>query len=402
MNLSKLIVSIILVGMSIRFLTPAIYAQDSEKLAAANNSFAFDLLKQIEKEQPRENIFISPFSVSTALQMVGNGAAGETKAEMQRVLVTGSLPPDKLNAASKSLNESLNSQPDVILNLANAIWCQNELQLKPGFVAVNKTFFQVELAGVNFNDPKSADIINDWADKKTYGKIQHVFQFPFPPLTKVIVANAIYFKGKWVEPFDKGQTKLCPFYLPNDEQKQTPMMRQHRHFGYQETGDFQAVRLVYFGKGLDMILFLPKTNSSPQKLLAELGAVSWQDDICPQFDDREGTLVFPKFKLEYGVRLNDSLEALGMKSAFTTGANFSAMSDEPLIISEAKQASSIEVNEEGTEAAAVTGLGFSRIGPIPDPTKPFEMIVDRPFFFMIADERTQSILFMGIIFDPAN
>ena len=146
MNFSKLIFSIILAGVSIRFSTLAICAQESEKLAAVNNSFAFDLLKQIEKEQPRENIFISPFSVSTALQMVGNGAAGETKAEMQRVLGTGSLPPDKLNAASKSLNQSLKSQPNVILNLANAIWCQNEFQLKSDFVAVNKTFFQAELA----------------------------------------------------------------------------------------------------------------------------------------------------------------------------------------------------------------------------------------------------------------
>ena len=262
---------------------------------------------------------------------------------------------------------------------------------------------EAELAWrVFFIDQESADIINDWADKKTHGKIKEVVQFPFPPLMRVFVANAIYFKGKWAEPFDKGQTKLRPFHLPNGGSKQTPMMRQHRHFGYQETDDFQAVRLGYSGKDLDMILFLPKTNSSPQKLLAKLSAAFWQDDILPQFDDREGTLVFPKFKIKYGVRLNDSLEALGMKSAFTTGANFSAMSDEPLFISEAKQASFIEVNEEGTEATAVTGLGFSRIGPIPDPTKPFEMIVDRPFFFMIADERTQSILFMGIIFDPVN
>jgi serine protease inhibitor len=269
MNFSKLIFSIILAGVSIRFSTLAICAQESEKLAAVNNSFAFDLLKQIEKEQPRENIFISPFSVSTALQMVGNGAAGETKAEMQRVLGTGSLPPDKLNAASKSLNQSLNSQPNVILNLANAIWCQNEFQLKSDFVAINKTFFQAELAGVNFNDPKSADIINDWADKKTHGKIKEVVQFPFPAFTKIIVANAIYFKGKWAEPFDKGQTKLRPFHLPNGGSKQTPMMRQHRHFSYQETDDFQAVRLGYSGKDLDMILVLPKTNSSPLKVLAE-------------------------------------------------------------------------------------------------------------------------------------
>ena len=255
---------------------------------------------------------------------------------------------------------------------------------------------------MNFNDPKSADIINDWADKKTHGKIKEVVQFPFPAFTKIIVANAIYFKGKWAEPFDKGQTKLRPFHLPNGGSKQTPMMRQHRHFSYQETDDFQAVRLGYSGKDLDMILVLPKTNSSPLKVLAELSAASWQNDILPQFGDREGALIFPKFKLEYGVRLNDSLGALGMKSIFTAGANFSAMSDEPLFISEVKQKSFVEVNEEGTEATAITGIAMAEAGPIPVPQEPFEMIVDRPFFFMIADERTQSILFMGIIFDPVN
>jgi serine protease inhibitor len=140
------------------------------------------------------------------------------------------------------------------------------------------------------------------------------------------------------------------------------------------------VRLGYSGRYLDMILFLPKTNSSPQQLLTELSAISWQDDISPQFGDREGTLVFPKFKFEYGVQLNDSLETLGMKSAFVMNANFSAMSDEPLFISEVKQKSFVEVNEKGTEATAVTGIAMAEAGPIPVPQEPFEMIVNRPFF----------------------
>jgi serine protease inhibitor len=402
MNFSKIIACILLVGALIGLLALPIFAQDSEKLAAANNGFAFDLLKQIAKQQPRENSFISPFSVSTALQMVGNGAAGETKAEMQRVLRTGVLSPDKLNAAAKSLNDSLNSERDVNLNLANAIWYQNDFQLKPDFVAVNKNFFQTELAGVDFKNPKSAEIINNWANKQTHGKIPKVVQFPVPPLMRVFVANAIYFKGKWAEPFDKDQTKPRPFHLTAGGSTQAPMMQQHRHFAYQETDNFQAVQLDYSGKDLDMILFLPNTNSSPQKILAELNATTWQDDVLPQFRDREGTLVFPKFKLESGVRLNDSLEALGMKSAFTMGANFSAMSSEALFISEVNQSSFIEVNEEGTEAAAVTGISLSELGPIPDPPKPFEMIVDHPFFVVIADKRTQSILFMGIIFKPEN
>jgi serine protease inhibitor len=404
MNSSKIITRKILSGMLAGLIGFSAFAQqDPEKLAAANSGFAFDLLKQIAKEQPRENIFISPFSVSTALQMVGNGAVGVTKTEMQHVLKTDGLSPDKLNVASKSLNESLNSKRDVILNLANGIWYQKEFHLKPGFISHDKYFFEAELAGVDFGSPKSAQTINDWAEKKTHGKIKDLFQFPFPPLTRVILANAIYFKGKWREPFDKDQTKPRPFHLPDSESKQTPMMQQHRHFSYRETDDFQAVRLGYSGRYLDMILFLPKTNSSPQKLLAELSAASWQDDILPQFEDREGTLVFPKFKVNYDVELNQPLESLGMKRVFDPhAADFSAMADEPLFVSEVKQKSFVEVNEEGTEAAAVTGISVTAMGAMPVPQPPFEMVVDRPFFFVIADERTQSILFMGVIFDPAN
>ena len=405
MKSSKIISRGILSGIlafSAGFSVFAVLAQDSEKLATADNGFAFDLLKQIAKEQSRENIFISPFSVSSALQMVGNGAAGETKTEMRRVLKTENLPPEQLNAACKELNQSLNSQKDVILNLANGIWFQKDFQLKPAFVSDKKNFFQAELAPVDFESPKSADIINDWAEKKTRGKIKDVVSFPFPPLTKVILANAIYFKGKWAEPFDKNETKPLAFHLPGGGEKQTPMMSQHRHFSYQETDDFQAVQMSYAGHRLEMILLLPKTNSSPQKLLAKLSGNSWQDDVLAQFEDREGTVVFPKFKLDYNVELNEPLENLGMRQVFSSAANFSAMSDEPLFISEARQKSFVEVNEEGTEAAAVTGVAFAMTGPEPAPQLPFEMIVDRPFFFVIADVQTQTILFMGIVFDPAN
>jgi serine protease inhibitor len=404
MNSSKInahrILSGVLAGL-IGFSAFTVSAQDAEKLAAANTGFAFDLLKQIAKEQPRENIFISPFSVSTALQMVGNGAAGKTKEEMQRVLKISGLSPEKLNAACKSLNQSLNSQSDVTLNLANGIWFQNDFHLKPGFISDNKDFFQAELAGVDFKNPNSAQTINDWADKKTRGKIKDMFQFPFPPLTRMILANAIYFKGKWGEPFDKSQTKPRPFHLPIGESKQTPMMQKHRHFSYRETDDFQAVRLGYSGRYLDMILFLPKTNSSPQKLLAELSTASWQDDVLSQFEDREGTLVFPKFKVNYDVELNQPLESLGMKRVFDPrAADFSAMADEPLFVSEVKQKSFVEVNEEGTEAAAVTEISATAMEAMPVQQEPFEMVVDRPFFFVIADERTQSILFMGIVNNP--
>ena len=373
---------------------------DQEKLASANTGFAFDLLKQITREQPGTNVFISPFSVSTVLQMVGNGAAGETKAEMQRVLKTSGLPADALNAAGKDLNQTLNSQPGVVLNLANAIWYKKEFRLKPEFVSVNKKFFQAELAGVDFGKPESAQTINHWADVTTRGKIKEVVQWPFDPDTRVILANAIYFKGKWDRPFDKLRTSQDEFHLSAGGEKQVPMMWQHGHFNYQQDSGFQAVRLPYAGKRLQMYLFLPDINSSPTKLLADLNAETWRNKILPKFQDREGILALPRFKLDYDVKLNDPLKALGMRQAFTVGADFSAMADEPLFVSEVKQKSFVEVNEEGTEAAAVTTVTMM-LSAAPRPNNYFKMIVDRPFLFVIADDQTKSILFMGVIYDPA-
>jgi serine protease inhibitor len=374
---------------------------DQEKLASANSGFAFDLLKQIAGEQPGTNIFISPFSVSTVLQMVANGAAGDTKAEMQRDLKTAGLPAETLNAACKDLNQSLNSQTNVILNLANAIWYKEGFHLKPGFVSDNRNYFSAELAGVDFGKPESAQTINQWADTGTHGKIKHVVRHPFPPGTQVILANAIYFKGRWDRPFDKKDTKGHAFnVLPGGKSKQVPMMWQHGKFSCQEGDDFQAVRLSYTGKRLQMFLFLPATNSSPAKLLAELDADTWQNKILPGFRDREGTLALPRFKLDYDVTLNDPLKTLGMRQAFTAGANFSAMADEPLWVSTVKQKCFVEVNEEGTEAAAVTTVTLVNALMF-RPEQPFNMIVDRPFLFVIGDDAKKSILFMGVIYDPA-
>jgi len=373
---------------------------DPAKLAAANTGFAFNLLKQIAGEQPDANVFISPFSVSTVLQMAGNGAAGETRTEMQKVLKTAGLPSSSLNEACRNLNQSLTSLPDVTLNLANGIWYQKELQLKPAFVAENKNYFQAELAGVDFSKAKSADTINYWADKTTRGKIKQVVRFPFPPATQVILANAIYFKGKWVKPFDKNQTRPHDFHSSSGN-KQVPMMWQRGHFSYQAGDGYQTVRLPYAGGRLQMYLFLPATNSSLTKLLVDLNGESWQSKILPQLVDREGTLALPRFKLDYDVELNKPLKALGMRSAFTSAADFSAMADEPLFVSEVKQKSYVEVNEEGTEAAAVT-TGHMQATAVFRPITPFEMIVDRPFFFVIEDNQTRSILFMGMVLNPTS
>jgi serine protease inhibitor len=369
------------------------------QLAEANNGFAFDLLKQIETGQPTQNIFISPYSVSLALQMLGNGAAGQTKTEMQDVLKTKDFSPDELNAACKELNHSLLSQTNVTLDLADSIWYQKAFTLKSDFVAANKNFFQAQLASVDFGTPAAADIINQWADEKTHGKITGVVSFPFPPLTKVVLANAIYFKGKWADPFNPERTHPRDFHLADGTVKQAPMMWQLKKFAYKVGDGFQAVKLPYAGGRLEMCLFLPAANSTPEKLLAGFSGTNWNDAILSGFSDREGKLFFPKFKLNYDIILNRPLEALGMKQAFDpNAADFSAMAGEPLFVSLVAQKSFVDVNEEGTEAAAVTTIWMTN--SLAMPSSPFEMLMDRPFLFVIDDNQTGAILFMGIVNDP--
>jgi len=370
---------------------------DQQKLVAANNTFAFDLMGQVARGQRDANVFLSPFSVSSSLQMVENGAAGQTKAEMQQVLHTADLTSAIANPAFKELNQQLAARKDVTLNLANGIWFKQGFHLKPAFIADNKNFFKAELAPVDFGSPRSAQTINNWADKQTQGRIKDVVQYPFPRETEVVLANAIYFKGKWVKPFDERMTQPRNFYLSNGGQKESSMMRQDGDFKYQQTADFQAVQLPYAG-GLQMQIFLPATNSNPQKLLESFKAGgNWKDNVESGFAQHKGLLILPKFKIEYSLQLNESLESLGMKRAFDADkADFSSMADEPLYVSEVKQKSYVDVDEKGTEAAAVTTVTMLKSSPRWD----FRMIVDRPFLFVISDEVTGSILFIGIVNNP--
>ena len=332
--------------------------------------------------------------------MVENGAAGQTKAELQQVLHTAALTSAAANPAFRDLNQELSSRKDVTLNLANGIWFKQNFHLKPAFVADNKNFFKAELASVDFGAPSSAQTINNWADKQTQGKIKDIVQYPFDSATRVILANAIYFKGKWTTQFDKKLTKPRDFHPPSGGPKSTPMMSRDGKMSCQETADFQAVQLPYLG-GLQMEVFLPAVGSSPQKLLESIRTGgNWQTKIQPGFHTRDGTLMLPKFKMEFTIGLNEPLMALGMKRAFADDADFSAMADEPLCISAVKQKSFVDVDEEGTVAAAVTTVTIVATA-MPLESRRFEMIVDRPFLFVISDTSSGSILFVGIVNDPA-
>ena len=372
---------------------------DQQKLASANIGFAFKLLKQLAKDQPGTNIFISPYSASTVVQMACNGAGGQTKAEMQQVLGTTGMAAEALNSAYKDCDQSLNSLgTNVVLTAANAIWCRKGTPIKPAFISCNQQFFGATVDGLDFDDPRSIDIMNTWASAKTHGKINSIADGLIDPLTDLFLANAVYFKGRWQVPFDVKGTKDRVFHLRAGRQKQIPMMEQTQAFTYRQGTGYQAVRLPYQGWDIAMYVFLPDVGSSPEKLIGIMSGDDWQRVTEPGFTWRQGTVVLPRFKLEYGVELKQPLKALGMRKAFST-ADCSGIADSDLFVSAVRQRASVEVNEEGTEAAAVTGMPQSH-GIERAPPKPFQMIVDRPFLFLIEDQVTRMILFMGVVCDP--
>ena len=401
-------------GLQITFGSDA----DLSQLARANNTFTFKLVKQLAAEKPDASIFVSPYSAATALQMVANGAAGQTKIEMQQVLETSGISTEALHQASKAAAALLNpGDTNVILTTANALWYRQGAQINPEFVAVNQRSFSATVKPLDFaNVPAAEAAINQWASDQTHGRITGIANGMIDPLyTDLILANAIYFKGKWLDPFDKNLTKERPFHSATGAAKNLPMMELRKNFTYHEGFGFQAVRLPYVGGDLAMYVFLPDPGSSPTKLLqvTELPLMLYcihgepgQSMTMPGFDWRKGLLVLPKFKLENTLELKPTLQTLGIKTAFNDlksqpDADFSGMfKDASHHISEVRQKAFVEVSEEGTEAAAVTDISVPpSAGPELNPPKPFEMIVDRPFLFAIVAARSEMILFLGVVND---
>ena len=375
---------------------------EQAKLVSADTGFAFSLLKELAKDQPARNIFISPYSISTVLQMVENGAAGNTREEMARVLGTSGLEAGVLNRAHKELDASVRSaQSDVVLTMANAIWYSVGIEVKPAFAALNKDFYGATMDALDFTDPRTGGIVNAWVEKNTSGRIKNIVAGRFPGETRMVLANAIYFKGKWERKFDAKETRPRTFHVSETHLSSIPMMEQRGEFEYQEGNGCQAVRLPYKSKRLGMYVLLPEPGSNASKLLAALNGQAWQNGLLRQMMSRNGTVVLPRFKLEYSAELKQPLQDLGMRLPFSGSADFSGMSPSPLYLSAVKHKSFVEVNEEGTEAAAAT-IGTMVATMVRPQTQPFQMVVDRPFLFVIADQVTNAILFLGVVFDPAS
>ena len=378
-----------------RELSPA-----EKRLIESDNSFGLTLFKQIVDGERDRNVFISPLSVSMALGMTYNGADGATQEEMEAVLGLAGLSRQEINASYESLIALLSAlDPKVRFLLANSIWYRQGFPVEADFIDLNQTYFGATVRGLDFDDPQTVDTINAWVDENTQGKIEEIVEAPISPATMMFLINAIYSHGTWTYRFDESDTRDAQFNLPDGSQTACKMMRQSGDFQYFSGADFQAVDLPYGDGDYSMAIILPHPGRDIDAIIGELDAETWEDWMGRFAPFELDPLELPRFTLEYEIGLNDVLKALGMESAFSPSqANFTGMYDETgmpnLYISKVKHKTFVKVNEEGTEAAAVTSVEMAL------ESMPPSMRVDRPFIFAIRENRTGTILFVGKIVEP--
>jgi len=371
------------------------------RLVSANTTFGFKLFAEAAKQDAGKNIFISPSSVGLALAMTYNGAVGETKQGMERALEIHGMSHLELNRAYAQLKAALEgADPKVQLNIANSLWGRKGISFNPDFIQRNKQFYGADVTALDFNDPSAPATINSWVAEKTKGKIDKIVD-RIDAQAILFLINAIYFKGTWAAEFDKAKTREDQFTTGGGNQKRHPMMHQSGKYRYYENKDFQAVNLPYGGGRVSMYIFLPAQRAGLDALQRSLTAANW-DTWMKEFAETQGEIALPRFKVEYEIELNDALKALGIGIAFDPNrADFSGIVQGSVkaFISGVKHKTFAEVNEEGTEAAAVTSVEMRATSAM-RPEKTFRMIVDHPFFCAIRDNKTGTLLFMGSITDP--
>jgi serine protease inhibitor len=414
-RLPRITVALIAIVLAANFGVMSAQAADpvsTAKVVAANNGFGFRLLHALRAEGDKDNVIVSPLSVSLALGIVFNGAGGGTKEAMAGTLGFASLNDQEVNGASHQLLDTLAmADPAVQLQIANALWVKSGFALNAGFVERARDYFEATARSLDFSgDPDgSVKTINDWVDDRTHGKIPSIIE-KLNAQTRLVVTDAVYFKGRWRDPFKKEMTRPHRFTLPSGVHEMTPMMDQRGRYPYLDTPDFQAVRLAYGNRCFDMYVFLPRQSPGPSdhsdglpRFLDSLNESSWNDWTNRMSGGNEGRIMLPKFELNYSKRLNQSLDSMGMGVAFDPNrADLSGIPAQPakLWIDFVQHKTYIKVDEEGTEAAAVTAVGVVGLAVMARP-RPFEMIADHSFFFAIAERDSGAILFAGIVTNPA-
>ena len=365
---------------------------------ATDNAFAIDLFKTICADENGKNVFVSPTSVSMSLSMALNGAVGETANEMLLALRANAYSTAGINDYNQTLREALlETDPSTKLAIANSIWYREGFPVKRGFLDLNRTHYDAETNELDFSKPDAPTKINDWCARNTGDKIKSIVE-QIPDEAMLYLINAVYFKGVWASKFDPELTRKETFHPADGATRQVDMMRQTSNFNYSTDENVARIELPYGNKAFTMILMLPHEGKTIDNALNSLTNESLRGmlDNAQSFNVR---LLLPRFKLECKYALEEkTLPAMGMKTPFSpVTADFGGISDVRLHISGVIHKTFVELNEEGTEAAAVTAteVGVTSVGP-----QAIDFLVDRPFLFVIMERSTGAILFTGKIENP--
>ena len=372
----------------------------SAEIIQADNALAFELFREVNQLSTAENMMISPLSISYALGMTYNGAAGSTLQAFNEVLRFGDLSSDEVNESYKDLMEQmLNLDERVDFSLANSIWYKEGFEVIPDFIQTNQEYFDAAVEEVDFSDPNTLALINGWIEDKTNNKIKDMLDV-IPGNAVMYLINAIYFNAPWKYEFDKSETYGGNFELSGGSSHQVDYMRVSGNFQYTSNEEFFAVELPYGDSAFSMVVMLPAYGSTIHDLIAGMEIEKWGK----WFENSRFTGVqvdLPKFKYEFKELLNEPLKNLGLGVAFSPNeADFTRMTpSEDVWISRVIHQSFIDVQEEGTEAAAATivemlerssGGGASAI--------PFK--ANRPFVYLIKENSTGAIVFLGKVGKP--
>lgn len=383
--------------------TPAGELRVSAPFAQQTTQFAFDLAKRVVKTEGQgRNVFISPLSLHIALGMILNGANAQTAQEIQKTLNLNAQTLAEANQTYQNLMENLPAtDPKQTLQLANSVWYRNTFEVAQSFGDVLKQTFKAEMSAQDFTNPATIGKINDWASRKTNGKIPKVID-AIQPENELFLLNALYFKADWQEPFKPELTADMPFTLASGQQTTVRMMQLNTNLRRAFRPTYVAFELSYgairtaqsTGPAYAMTVLLPAQNTTADVLLSNLTGADWsqlQKDMTLGNID----IGLPKFTLSYEIKLNDILGQMGMPTAFTDRADFTKMNPKGgLTLSFVKQNTFVAVDEKGTEAAAVTTGGVSTT------SMPLQTLCDRPFVFVIHEKTSGTVLFVGKIADP--
>ncbi|MFP5228244.1 MAG: serpin family protein [Acidobacteriota bacterium] len=381
-------------------------AADQTEVTKGNHAFAVDLYGRL-RAQPG-NLFFSPESLSTAFAMADAGARGQTAAQMARVFHF-TLPPERLHPAMGALLAGMNApHPGYELRVADALWAEQDARFLPEYLNLMQDDYGAGLHRVDFKGQPEAvrGTINAWVERETNHRITNLIApGVLTPLTRLVLTNAIYFKGTWRSPFDKAATQDGVFHLSRSQTATVPLMhRTGSGYRYYEGATFQELEMPYqAGAGsneLAMVVLLPKEKDGLTKLEQQFtpdAAQKWLGQLAPV---SRVILTLPRFRMTQQFELSSTLAAMGMPQAFSRQADFSGMTGKPEFrISAAIHKAYIDVNEEGTEAAAATAIGMRATAMRVEP-EPVVFEADHPFLFMIRDRKTGAILFLGRVVDP--